>query len=116
MNRSFWTAATSSGFVVNSPMGKWLAGNEAGTIFDRLEAHGRTWKVYILEPMPVSFTGVIHYPRLKDRLATHFARRLASLRGNLACPGWNVGCESRGDLCGDGRGECCRSTRRDGCC
>ena len=24
MNRSFWTAATSSGFVVNSPMGKWF--------------------------------------------------------------------------------------------
>src|SRR5689334_24510759 len=24
-----------------------------------------------MEPMPVSFTGVIHYPRLKDRLATH---------------------------------------------
>jgi phospholipase C len=25
-----------------------------------------------MEPMPVSFTGVIHFPRLKDRLATHF--------------------------------------------
>ena len=25
-----------------------------------------------MEPMPLSFTGVIHYPRLKDRLATHF--------------------------------------------
>jgi phospholipase C len=25
-----------------------------------------------MEPMPVSFTGVIHLPRLKDRLATHF--------------------------------------------
>lgn len=24
-----------------------------------------------MEPMPVSFTGMIHYPRLKDRLATH---------------------------------------------
>ena len=72
MNRSFWTAATSSGFVVNSPMGKWLTGNTAETIFDRLEAHGRTWKIYIMEPMPVSFTGLIHYPRHKDRLATHF--------------------------------------------
>ncbi len=72
MNRSFWTAGTSSGFVVNSPMGKWLTGNEAETIFDRLEAHGRTWKVYVMEPMPLSFTGVIHYPRLKERLATHF--------------------------------------------
>jgi phospholipase C len=37
-----------------------------------LEAHGRTWKVYVSEPMQISFTGVIHYPRLRDRLATHF--------------------------------------------
>ena len=72
MNRSFWTAATSSGFVVNSPATKWFTRNDAETIFDRLEAHGRTWKVYVMEPMPVSFTGIIHYPRLKDRLATHF--------------------------------------------
>jgi phospholipase C len=72
MNRSFWTAATSSDFVVNSPMGKWLAKNDAETIFNRLEARGKTWKVYVMEPMPLSFTGVIHYPRLKDRLATHF--------------------------------------------
>jgi len=41
-------------------------------LFERLEANGRTWKVYVCEPMPLSFTGVIHYPRLKDRLATHF--------------------------------------------
>ena len=25
-----------------------------------------------MEPMALSFTGVIHFPRLKDRLATHF--------------------------------------------
>jgi len=72
MNRSFWTAATSSGFVVNSPVRKWFQGNDAETIFERLEQHGKTWKVYVMEPMPLSFTGIIHYPRLKDRLATHF--------------------------------------------
>ena len=72
MNRSFWTAATSSGLVVNSPMKKWMTENTAETLFDRLDAHGKTWKVYIMEPMPVSFTGVIHFPRLADRLATHF--------------------------------------------
>jgi phospholipase C len=74
MNRSFWTAGTSSGLVVNSPMRKWFSStqNDAETLFERLEAHGRTWKVYVMEPMPVSFTGVIHYPRLKERLATHF--------------------------------------------
>ena len=72
MNRSFWTAATSSGLVVNSPSKKWFTMNDAETIFERLEAHGKTWKVYVMEPMALSFTGVIHYPRLKDRLATHF--------------------------------------------
>ena len=72
MNRSFWTAATSSGFVVNSPVTKWFAKNDAETLFDRLEAHGKTWKVYVMEPMPLAFTGIIHYPRLRDRLATHF--------------------------------------------
>ena len=74
MNRSFWTAATSSGLVVNSPVRKWFTDNDAETIFERLEQHGRTWKVYVMEPMCLSFTGVIHYPRLKDRLATHFVR------------------------------------------
>ena len=72
MNRSFWTAATSSGLVVNSPMRKWFTLNDAETIFERLEARGKTWKVYVMEPMVLSFTGLIHFPRLKDRLATHF--------------------------------------------
>src|SRR6478672_8603443 len=72
MNRSFWTAGTSSGLVVNSPMRKWSTANDAETLFERLEAHGRTWKVYVMEPMSLSFTGLIHFPRLKDRLATHF--------------------------------------------
>lgn len=72
MNRSFWTAATSSGLVVNFPAKKWLTGNDVETIFNRLEDHGKTWKVYVSEPMQISFTGIIHYQRLKDRLATHF--------------------------------------------
>jgi phospholipase C len=72
MNRSFWTAATSSGLVVNSPAKKWLEKNDTETIFERLEAHGKTWKVYVDEPMPLSFAGIIHYPRLKDKLATNF--------------------------------------------
>ena len=72
MNRSFWTAATSSGFVVNKPMSNWTHHNTAETLFERLEAHGRSWKVYVQEPMALSFTGIIHMPRLKDRLATNF--------------------------------------------
>ena len=63
LNRSFWTAATSSGLVVNSPMTKWFTKNDAETIFERLEAHGKTWKVYVMEPMVLSFTGLIHFPR-----------------------------------------------------
>jgi phospholipase C len=72
MNRSFWTAATSSGLVVNSPATKWMTQNNAETIFERIESEGKTWKVYVCEPMPLSFTGVIHFSRLQDRLATHF--------------------------------------------
>jgi phospholipase C len=72
MNRSFWTAASSSGMVVNAPATKWLTQNDAETIFNRLEDHDKTWRVYVAEPMQFSATAVIHFPRLKDRLATHF--------------------------------------------
>src|SRR6478736_4838135 len=72
MNRSFWTAATSSGFVVNSPVSNFTQHNTAETLFERLEAHGRTWKVYVHEPMWLSFAGLVHMPRLQGRLATHF--------------------------------------------
>jgi phospholipase C len=72
MNRSFWMAATSSGLTVNKPAKKWLTENDAETIFNRLEDHGRTWKVYVAEPMQFSATAIIHYQRLKDRLGTHF--------------------------------------------
>ena len=73
MNRSFWTAATSSGLTVNHPGEEVVRrAMTAETIFNRLEEHGKTWKVYVAEPMQISFTGVIHHQRLKDRLATHF--------------------------------------------
>jgi phospholipase C len=72
MNRSFWTAATSSGFVINKPASNFTHHNTAETIFERLEAHGGTWKVYVQEPMSFSATALIHMPRLKDRLATNF--------------------------------------------
>jgi phospholipase C len=74
MNRSFWTAATSSGLVVNSPYRKWFTENSAETIFERLDDHDKTWKIYVMEPMPVSFHGIIHYSRLKDRVATQIVR------------------------------------------
>ncbi len=71
-NRSFWTAASSSGLVVNTPATDWYFHNTAETLFDRLEAHGRTWKVYVLEPCPLSVTGAIHTPRLKRWFAERF--------------------------------------------
>ena len=71
-NRSFWTAATASGFVVNRPMSDFMHHNQAETLFERLEQHGKTWKVYVLEPDPFSFTGMIHMPRLKERFAANF--------------------------------------------
>ena len=71
-NRSFWTAASSSGFVVNRPVTNFMRHNRAETLFDRLEQHGRSWKVYVLEPDPLSFTGFIHFGRLRDRFATNF--------------------------------------------
>jgi phospholipase C len=71
-NRSFWTAGTSSGFVVNRPVTNFMRHNTAETIFNRLERFGKTWKVYVLEPDPISFTGFIHMERLRDRFATNF--------------------------------------------
>ena len=72
MNRSFWTAATSSGLVVNSPMTQVVRGERCRDDLRTSRGPGKTWKVYVIEPMALSFTGMIHFPRLKDRLATHF--------------------------------------------
>ena len=72
MNRSFWTSATSSGLVVNSPARKFITDNTAETIFNRLETYGKSWKVYVAEPMPVSFAALIHWQQLRDRFETHF--------------------------------------------
>lgn len=71
-NRSFWTAGTSSGFVVNRPMLKFIRHNKAETIFDRLEQHAMSWKVYVQEPDPISFTGLIQRPRLKKYFSSRF--------------------------------------------
>ena len=79
-NRSFWTAATSSGFVVNRPVTNFMRHNTAETIFNRLERCGKTWKVYVLEPDPISFTGFIHMARLTGALR-HELRPVRRVRG-----------------------------------
>jgi phospholipase C len=47
--------------------------NQAETIFERLDAAGRSWRVYVDPGMPFSLTGMIHTPRLAKQFATHFS-------------------------------------------
>jgi phospholipase C len=71
-NRSFFHAASASGFVVNSPYANFPLHNNAETLFERLEAKGLSWRVYADPPSRIPFTGLIHAPRLRHRFATHF--------------------------------------------
>ena len=72
-NRSFYHAATSSGFVVNAPYETFPLHNDAETIFERLDAAGLSWRVYVDPGMCLSATGLIHAPRLRRYFATHFS-------------------------------------------
>ena len=71
-NRSFFHAASSSGFVNNAPHGKFSVENSAPTIFQRLESAKRTWKVYIDPRQILSATGLIHANQLAPYFADHF--------------------------------------------
>ena len=77
-NRSFFHASTSHGFVTNNGdggYGKWLAPtSEAATIFNRLEAAGKTWRVYFDDVQLISVTGFIHAPSTKKYWRTNFRR------------------------------------------
>jgi phospholipase C len=70
-NRSFWVAGTSSGFAVNAPADNFLMNNKAETIFNRLSEKGKTWKIYVGQPDPLSFTALVSMPVLKKYFATH---------------------------------------------
>ena len=72
-NRSFFHAASASGFVVNAPYENFPAYNTAETIFERLEAAGVPWRVYVDSDMRISFTGLIHARRLFPFFLTHFS-------------------------------------------
>jgi len=39
------------GFSVNAPVTNFIQHNTAETIFNRLDDHGKTWKIYVGEPM-----------------------------------------------------------------
>jgi phospholipase C len=72
-NRSFFHAATSSGFVLNShPPGKFALHNAAPTIFNRLEADGKSWAVYIDPLQILPATGLIHARALEPYFPTNF--------------------------------------------
>jgi phospholipase C len=72
-NRSFFHAASSSGFLENlSPIDAFPLRNDAETIFDRLAQHGLDWRVYCDPPSHLSLTGVIHARRLWHHFATKF--------------------------------------------
>jgi phospholipase C len=72
-NRSFFHAATASGYVINFPPDDaFPVHNTAETIFERLETKGLTWRVYCDAPSPASMTGIIHASRLHSRFATNF--------------------------------------------
>lgn len=72
-NRSFFHAGTSSGYVVNmTPPNSFVVNNTAETLFERLETHGLTWRVYCDPPSHYSLTGLIHAPRLREKFATNF--------------------------------------------
>ncbi len=72
-NRSFFHAATSSGYVVNmGPPDSFPVHNTAETLFERLESKGLTWRIYCDPPSHVSFTGLVHAARLYTRFADNF--------------------------------------------
>jgi phospholipase C len=52
-NRSFFHAATASGYVINyPPADAFPVHNTAETLFERLDAKGLTWRVYCDAPSP----------------------------------------------------------------
>jgi len=72
-NRSFFHAASSSGFVLNGPPGKFATRNDAPTIFERLAIAGISWKVYIDPEQILPATALFHARRLAPFFATHFS-------------------------------------------
>ena len=72
-NRSFYHAASASGLVVNPPYDSFPRQNVAETIFERLDAAGLSWRVYVDPGMSFSITGMIHTPRLSKQFATNFS-------------------------------------------
>jgi phospholipase C len=72
-NRSFFHAASSSGYVDNlTPIEAFPLHNDAETIFERLHGQGLSWNVYCDPASRISLTGIIHARRLLPRHAERF--------------------------------------------
>ena len=72
-NRSFFHAASSSGYVLNLPPGTFAVHNDAPTVFERLEGAHLRWKVYVDPEQILPATALIHARRLSPYFATRFA-------------------------------------------
>ncbi len=72
-NRSFFHAASSSGFVLNGPAGKFATRNDAPTIFERLNDAHLTWRVYVDPRQILPATALIHARRLAPYFTTNFS-------------------------------------------
>jgi len=71
-NRSFFHAATSSGYTTNEPYYQFPLFNNAMTVFEALDAKNMSWRVYFDPEQFFSLTYLIHFRRLFDRLASNF--------------------------------------------
>jgi phospholipase C len=70
-NRSFFHAATSSGFTNNEPYKQFPLYNDATTVFDRLDKGNVPWRIYFDPQDGFSMTYLIHFRRLWDRLGSN---------------------------------------------
>jgi phospholipase C len=64
-NRCFFHAASSSGFLVNSPSSRWIFDNDAPTIFESLTDAGKAWTIYYDKLDIAPLTRYLHFPQLK---------------------------------------------------
>jgi phospholipase C len=64
-NRCFFHAASSSGFLVNSPASRWVFDNDAPTIFESLTNAGKAWTIYYDKLDIAPLTRYLHFPQLK---------------------------------------------------
>jgi phospholipase C len=71
-NRSFFHAATSSGFTSNEPYEQFPFFNGATTVFDRLNQGKVTWRGYYDKRQLLPLTFLIHFPRLMNDLGSNF--------------------------------------------